>query len=76
MPSPFKAVALDAVITLLLVPFESDNPPPPDDDIVTIPVGPPANEILDPATIEVTTPVSATPLPVNLVAVKLPLLGL
>ena len=62
--------------TVLLVPFDSDNPPPPDDDIVTIPVGPPVSVILDPATIEVTTPVSATPLPVNLVAVKLPLLGL
>ena len=59
--------------TTLLIP---PPPPPPDDAIVTIPVGPPVNVILDPATIEVTTPVSATPLPVNLVAVKLPLLGL
>ena len=50
--------------------------PPPAAAIVTIPVGPPVSVILEPATIEVTTPVSATPLPVNLVAVKLPLLGL
>ena len=50
--------------------------PPPAAAIVTIPVGPPVSVILEPATIEVTTPVSATPLPVNLTAVKLPVLGL
>ena len=55
------------MVTVLFVDPDSDTllPPPPDDAIVTIPVGPPVNVILDPATIEVTTPVSATPLPVN-----------